>query len=102
MNKILTVKEIAQQLGINRERAIYYLKGIEQSKNVKILFDRSVGKLRPSYYSTEEILRTYLPELFEEDVFTKETIQNLLKRIDVLEKKVNTMSVKLMEAQNGK
>ena len=101
MNKIYTTNEIAKQLGIKRNKCVILLKNIEQSRNIKILFKKGESK-QSKFYTTEEILQSVMPELFQEDVFTLDTIKGLKEKVIDLEKKINSLSVKMKEMENGK
>lgn len=91
--KLYSTSDIAKMLNADRAKCVYLLRKIEQSRGVKILFKKGDGK-KPHYYTTEEVLKSVMPELFakEEDIHN---IQKLKQDVFELQKKVASLTVSL-------
>jgi len=98
MNQLLTISQVAKLLKINGSDPIRkcrnFLRSIEQKRDIKVIIEQN-GR----FYTTEPILQSVLPELFEENTFAKDSIKGLKEQVELLTKKFNSLSVKFQELE---
>lgn len=96
MNALISMSETASLLKIKGfrpyEKTLRLLRSIEENRQVTIL-----SNIKGRYYTTETALRNVLPEVFQEDRNTQETIKSLKEAIQTLIARVNILSAKVRE-----
>lgn len=96
MNQLLSMSDTAKLLKIQGYRpyvkTLDLLRAIEEKRSITLL-----THLKGRYYTTEAALRSVLPEVFQEDRNTLETIRSLKEAIQTLTSRVNVLSAKVRE-----
>lgn len=101
ISPLLTMTQVVHLLKIQcknpSRKARYLLRSIEEQRQTKILIERN-----KRFYTTYPLLKNALPELFEKDIYTQQSISFLKEQIHLLNQKVIQLSNKVKQLEGRK
>lgn len=100
MNKLLSMGEVVKLLQITgsdpNRQVRNILRAIEEKRQIKILIER-----KKHFYTTLPILKSVMPELFQEDVFVQENIFTLKKKVIELQNSINSLVFQMRKLETN-
>jgi len=99
VDKLLSMSQTAKLLNITTYRperkTVQLLRKLEISRKIEVLI-----KVGSKNYTTEQLLKNALPQLFVEDINNLETINSLKETIKLLKQTISTLNSKLNQAND--
>lgn len=98
MTALLSISQVARMWNIKgsdpNRKVRDLLRAIELKRNLAVLIEK-----KGRFYTTETMLKNVMPEMFQEDNQTIETIKGLKDVISQMSQKLNTLTVRVAELE---